>query len=279
MSREVHVLSLGAGVQSTAVYLLNLDGEMPTRFDAAVFADTGEEPRAVYEHLAWLKTLGGPPIIERSAGRLGDDLLRGQNTTGQRHASIPAYTAGGDSLKIGIQRRQCTKEYKTQVVERAIRRDILGLLPGRRVPRDVVVHRYFGISLEEARRAVSIQERLKGKGVCHFPLLDRQWTRGKCLHWLETRCPHEVPRSACVFCPFKSDREWLRLKTQDAEGWARAVEIDAGLRAPGSKARTGMRQELYLHRSGKPLATVALRAEGQGEFPQFARECEGMCGV
>ena len=98
------------------------------------------------------------------------------------------------------------------------------------------------------------------------------------MYWLETHCPHEVPRSACVFCPFKSDREWLRLKN-DPAGWARAGEVDHGLRAPGSAARVGMRQLLYLHRSGKPLADVILKGEGNGEFPEFARECEGMCGV
>lgn len=275
--RELHVLSLGAGVQSTAVYLLALDGKLGVTFDAAVFADTQEEPRAVYEHLAWLQSLGGPPIIVRSAGRLGDDLIRGTNTTGQRHASIPAYTAGGGA-KIGMQTRQCTKEYKSQVVERAIRRDVLGLAPRQRIPKGVTVHRYFGISLDEMRRSASIRKRLAGQP-CHFPLLDMAWTRGGCLLWLEGRVPHPVPRSSCVFCPYKSDAEWLRLKTADPDGWARAIDVDAALRRPGSKARHGMRQELYVHRSGRPLADVVLRDEGQAAFPAFALECEGACGV
>ncbi len=56
--REFHVLSLGAGWQSTALYLMAMDGEIPVRFDCAVFADTQAEPRAVYEHLAWLEAQG-----------------------------------------------------------------------------------------------------------------------------------------------------------------------------------------------------------------------------
>ena len=37
-------------------------------------------------------------------------------------------------------------------------------------------------------------------------------------------------------------------------------------------------QVLYLHNSARPLAAAPLRGEGQGEFPGFARECEGVCG-
>jgi hypothetical protein len=44
--REVTVLSLGAGVQSTALYLKFLRGEIPWKLDAAIFADTQEEPDA-----------------------------------------------------------------------------------------------------------------------------------------------------------------------------------------------------------------------------------------
>ena len=56
------ILSLGAGVQSTTLALMALRGDLPASFArpiAAVFADTGFEPRRVYEHLYWLiQTLG-----------------------------------------------------------------------------------------------------------------------------------------------------------------------------------------------------------------------------
>ena len=48
------ILSLGAGVQSTTVLLMSIRGELP-RIDHAIFADTGWEPKAVYEHLDRLK--------------------------------------------------------------------------------------------------------------------------------------------------------------------------------------------------------------------------------
>lgn len=40
--REFHILNLGAGVQSTALYLMSMRGEAP-KFDCAIFADTQEE--------------------------------------------------------------------------------------------------------------------------------------------------------------------------------------------------------------------------------------------
>lgn len=89
--------------------------------------------------------------------------------------------------------------------------------------------------------------------------------------------PHEVPRSACVFCPYKSNREWLRLKTEDPVGWARAVEVDAAMRTTGADCNYKIDAPLYVHRSATPLATANLE-EDQGEF-DFAAECEGGCGL
>ena len=52
---RLRVLSLGAGVQSTTLALLAVRGEIGPMPDCAIFADTGWEPRAVYEHLTWLR--------------------------------------------------------------------------------------------------------------------------------------------------------------------------------------------------------------------------------
>ena len=46
------VLNLGAGVQSTTLLLMSIRGEI-AQLDHAIFADTGWEPKAVYQHLEW----------------------------------------------------------------------------------------------------------------------------------------------------------------------------------------------------------------------------------
>ncbi len=141
---EYHILNLGAGVQSTTLYLMFMRGELPVKLDCAIFADTQEEPGAVYEHLEWLKSLKGPEILVRTCGKLGDDLTHGRNTTGQRFAAIPAFTTANGGGDVGRTRRQCSKEYKTEVIQRTIRREVLGLAPGRRVPRTTKVHQSEG---------------------------------------------------------------------------------------------------------------------------------------
>lgn len=275
--RELHVLALGAGKQSTTLYLLAVEGQL--HFDAAVFADTQEEPQSVYEHLWWLNRMGGPPIIIDSAGKLGDDLRNGRNGT-KRFASIPAYTrAPWESKASGVVPRQCTKEYKTEVIGKVIRQRLLRLEP-KRSPRGVIIHQYFGISRDESRRAVKIQKHVQARKSyrAHFPLLELGWTRQDCDRFNQTRVPHEVPRSACVFCPYKSDREWGRLKRTDPTGWARGVEIDESLRQPDSVVNRQLNHQLFVHRSAQPLATVDF--DDRSGWLGFAQECEsGVCGV
>ena len=130
-ARLLRVLNLGAGVQSTTLYLMACNGELA--FDVAIFADTQEEPQEVYRHLDWLKSLGvcgAPPIVTATAGRLGEDLIHGRNTTGQRFAAIPAFTTSDGGKTRGMTKRQCSKEYKTEVIARCIRREVLGLKVG-----------------------------------------------------------------------------------------------------------------------------------------------------
>ncbi len=115
---QFHVLNLGAGVQSTALYLLSREPGSKIRFDAAVFADTQEEPGGVYRHLSWLQSLGWPPIHVRTAGKLGDDLIHGRPGSGG-FSSIPAFTAEDHrtrlrfcaGVKEGMVRRQCTHDF------------------------------------------------------------------------------------------------------------------------------------------------------------------------
>jgi hypothetical protein len=282
---DFNVLSLGAGVQSTALYLMFLRGEMPATLDAAIFADTQEEPGAVYRHLDWLKSLNGPPILVGSAGKLGDDLMHGRNSTGQRFASIPCFTTPDGGKTVGQTRRQCSKEYKTEVIGRVLRRELLGLKPGR-APKGVVVHQYIGISLDEAGRASRMERNVPPPGYIkrHFYLIDSLKTRADCISYLADKVPHETPRSACVCCPYHTDYEWHRQKTTDAAGWRRSLEIDAALRTAGCRANRDMKQSMYLHRSCKPLGLVELdRTPPSARAVQlpmnFVGECEGVCGV
>src|SRR5438874_10289831 len=96
-------LSLGAGIQSSTVLLLACEGVIP-RFDVALFADTGWEPKAVYANLARLRAHAAKfdiPVRTVSAGNIRDDAL----DPAHRFVSMPLHVLNPDGSR-GLARRQ-----------------------------------------------------------------------------------------------------------------------------------------------------------------------------
>jgi hypothetical protein len=282
--KQLHVLNLGAGVQSTTLYLMFMKGELRPQLDCAIFADTGEEPAPVYRHLDWLSSLRGPRILIRTIGRLGDHLLLGRNSTGQQFPSIPTHTADVQGVPKGMMSCQCTREYKLEVIEQAIRRELVRLRPREWSPAgEMFVNQYFGLNADEPDRATRVRDRFVDVpwSTPSFPLIRLGMTRADCVAWLKRYgVPHEVPPSACVICPFRKNSDWKWLRDHDPAGFKRAVEIDATLRLPRVSANRNLCQNLYLHRSCLPLGEVSLDNSDSTESPAgFQHEGGGICKV
>ena len=84
--RTFNVLNLGAGVQSSRIFLASCRGEL-LKFDAAVFADTQWEPKGVYGTLAFLKAEGakaGVPVVQDTKGDLRADAVEFRNDLDDR---------------------------------------------------------------------------------------------------------------------------------------------------------------------------------------------------
>jgi hypothetical protein len=279
---KIRVLNLGAGVQSTAIYLMILDGDYPP-IDFAVFADVGDEPEAVYSHVEFLKSLSGPTIHTVNRGSLGDNLINGTDDNRNRHISIPAYLAT-DGVLTAMGRRQCTAEYKIIPIEQFLRNKA-GLQKGQRLKKDQSITQIFGLSFDEPRRVERVRANFHGRKGWNpeFPLFDDMMTREDCITYLKKRLPgYTVPRSACVFCPYKRDSEWILLRDTDPKGWQRAVEIDRAIREEASACTRGMNTTQFLHRSCVPLEFVELKADPpdrQAKFKWAEMDCEGMCGL
>jgi hypothetical protein len=111
MNFDFTYLSLGAGVQSTAMLIMSALGTHSCpRADVAIFADTGDEPAWVYDHLETLKQWSPIPIHVCSKGHLSQDVKDRLTGMKKRFAAIPAWTTGKDGREAPL-RRQCTREY------------------------------------------------------------------------------------------------------------------------------------------------------------------------
>jgi hypothetical protein len=256
----MRVLSLGAGVQSSTLLLMAIRGEIA--IDRAIFADTGWEPRGVYDWLGGLELAAGHagiPVDIVTAGDLRDDAL----AASRRFASMPLHVVNADG-RPGMLRRQCTKEYKVRPIQRRLRE----LGAGRGTPATLLV----GISLDEAMR----MKPSRVQYVRHeYPLVDRRLTRHDCVTWLDRHGYSEPPKSACIGCPFIDNRRWREMRDQRPDEWADAVAFDADVRR-----MSRIEGDVFLHRSLRPLPMVDLStARDAGQLGLFDAECEGMCGV
>lgn len=296
---RLRVLSLGAGVQSTTLALMAAHGEIGPMPDCAIFADTGWEPKAVYEHLAWLMSPNVLPFPVHivSAGDIRADLVIGAQ--GKHWASIPAFTrnvtpAGTElpvfgendndetvvigsrilrteRVDVGMIRRQCTGDYKIVPIRRKVRE--LAGLTRRHSPKTAVVEQWIGISLDEALR---MKPSFEAWQVNRWPLIEQRMSRRDCLRWLERHDYPLPPKSACIGCPFHSDAAWRHIRDTDPEAWADAVDLDRTIRT----GFRGIRGEVYLHRSAVPLDQADLSTHAdRGQLDLWPNECEGMCGV
>jgi len=267
----LRVVSFGAGVQSTVMLLMAVRHEIGPMPDAVIFADTGWEPNAVYMHLEWCKgeltrlTNGAVKLHVVSAGNIREDHLAGLNTTGQRFASMPLYTAGGE----GMGRRQCSQEYKIAPVRKKVRA-LLGVTKGKRVPKGVIVEQWIGISTDELQRLKDSRD----KWCQHrWPLIEARMSRADCYAWFAKHYPGQpLAKSACLGCPFQDNARWRNLKRTDLKGWADAVGFDDKIRYCGKSD-----EQQFVHRSGTPLATADL--DDDKTMDLFQGECEGVCGV
>lgn len=260
------VLSLGAGVQSTTLALMAAAGEIE-RPDCAIFADTGWEPKQVYDHLDRLEAALPFPVHRVSAGNIRDDILAQARSAVGRFPSVPWYTSSG-----GLGMRQCTAEYKIAPLAKK-QRELLGARPRQRLPAGSV-EVWIGISRDEAARMKPSRNHWQRN---RWPLIERGMSRFDCLRWLD-RSGWSAPKSSCVGCPFHSDAMWRDMRDHAPEEWADAVAVDRAIRS-GGKSR-GMRDEQYMHRSRVPLDHVDLSTPADhGQADMFQNECEGLCGV
>ncbi len=270
----MQILSLGAGAQSSCLALMADQGyeglEKPI---CAIFADTGWEPPAVYQHLDWLETQLSFPVHRVTAGNIRDDLLEGHTPTGKDFIAIPVHTRSPDGHE-GMGKRQCTSEYKLKPIFQKVR-ELLEIPRGRRAPKGKHAEMWIGITTDEADRAKPSREEYISN---RHPFLEMDISRHQLIDWFHRNYPgRELPRSACIGCPYRSNAEWKDLRSQDPDSFEDAANVDWALRnVPNLRAISSV--EMFLSNQRIPLRELDLDQTHSGA-ELHRQECEGMCWI
>jgi hypothetical protein len=314
----LHVVSLGAGRQSSAMVLRAQHGEISPVPDLIIFADTKREPQKVYAWLAMLKSLLRLPVVEVSKGDLGEDSMRVfvSRKSGKRYLKglIPAFTLNDDGSK-GLMGRKCTQDYKIDMIVSYCRsaigkakfsfwrkkhRSALSeireyekrskaarkakkecRLPSPLPPYptsamqeckgDPLVVMWIGISIDEADRMKESKEPwIKTR----WPLIELQMDKDDCVSWMLSHGYPSPPRSACTFCPFHSDDEWIKLRDESPDEFKEVIKYESELQ-DAARNQEALRGIPFLHESCIPIGQVVFKptAPGYRQVSLFRNEC------
>ena len=206
---DLKVISLGVGVQSTALYLMSSMGYKVPSADVAIFADTGGEYKETLQLLKWLldwkdKNNGIPIYVNREKNLLKDLLKSAKD--GTRCASIPVFSQSG-----GMIMRQCTQDYKILPVIKTTRM-LHKLKPRQRMkPTEM----WLGISTDEIER---MKESRLYNIKYFYPLIYHRMSRKDCLDFFKNNNFPTPIKSGCVFCPYHNNKDWGKQKWRTSSG-------------------------------------------------------------
>lgn len=275
MTEPIHIISLGAGVQSSTMALMAAKGEITPMPKCAIFADTQAEPKSVYTWLDWLEKQLPFPVYRVSKGSLEADSLKiktGKNGSAYTKTILPWFTLNKRGEPGMVFKRECTTDYKINEIRRKAK-ELAGVVRGQK---HVSVIQWIGISADEALR---MKDSRDAWCQMRWPLIELDMHRRHCFEWMERSGYPKPPRSACVFFPFHHDKEWRRLKTEEPEEFQRAVVFERESQRVKS-VTNNFRATPFLHSSRKPLDTVDFSSEeDRGQLDMFTNDCSGICGV
>lgn len=190
-----HILSYGAGVNSTALMVYLVERDYP--LESAVFADTGGELPETYTYLniakRYLKKHNIPFTIVRSKnGTLYDTCMR--------RKVIPSAIW-----------RWSTRDYKITPIYAHYR------------SLNSHINQYIAIAYDEI-------ERIKDSRVDYvtnlYPLVDDKITREGCIQIIKNARLPVPPKSGCYFCPFNSIERWHELYSKHPDLYRKAVLLE-----------------------------------------------------
>lgn len=201
-TNPLQVLSLGGGVQSTALLLMVRDGKLPMP-DICIHSDTGSEYPHTEEIIDYCKSICESiglrfEIVSSHRGKLHEDYMRLK--------TVPV---------IGV--RSCTTNFKIFPQRRLIRK-IVGKKNG-----VLLAECWLGITTDESKRKINSDMKWIGN---KFPLLDViPTTRRECLQILQKE-GLDVKKSACFCCPYQGSKGFIKLRRTNPDLFKICLEME-----------------------------------------------------
>lgn len=262
------ILSCGAGMQSTALALMSCENALAVKglrrpvipeyeyphpkvpiYDLVIFCDLGMEPGWVmyqWEFIVKACESAGIKAVKLDTDLYGHFM---KNFGERRTVSIPWWTMGDDGKKSKMP-RNCTIDFKVEMISKHIRWEVLGYRKGQRLKDcDKKAHEmHMGFSKEEERRC---NESPNPMFVNKFPLVAMGWTRAESYAYCLDVWGLDTKASACTFCPFHQNYFFKHLKENRPEEYAELLKVDNLLRDKNPKPP--MDSDLFISRSRKRL--------------------------
>lgn len=285
---DLTTLSLGAGVQSGTLVEMIVEGELP-KTDIVLFADTGDEPEYVYEYVDYLcgrLDSVGVLLVVVSAGNMVKDIY-----SGGRFAAMPLFTrqlipvngfgVEAHNEQIGRLRRQCTREYKIEPIERWIRQRLLadGRATQRKngaivIKKGTRVETWLGISLDEVTR----MKPNKTKWITNrWPLIEKRMTRNDCKQWLQERGLPVPQKSSCRRCPYHDKAHWRDMRDNRPGDWQEVTFFDQDLRNGKLRLADTANGDVFMTEDCLPLVEVDLSTPAENGQQSLDICDEGFC--
>lgn len=193
-------LSYGGGVNSTALSVMAISGQLPEYPDIQfIFSDTGNEQPETYSYIdkvfiPYLQKHGKDLIIVKPDETVLERWQR-YKMTGSR------------------QLRTCTDHGKIQPMRRYIK-----LI-------DDTPQQIIGIDAGEPQRAKPAN-RKKSEAPKHYPLVDRGIDRNGCIEIIRQAGLCVPKKSGCWHCPFMRVKDIINLATKHPENFQKIAKLE-----------------------------------------------------
>lgn len=207
MTATKHIVSFSGGKDSTCMLLMMLEKGM--QVDYIIFCDTGKEFPQMYEHIdkvnSYIKDKYGKEITILHAEKPFEYWMYEHTKKRGKHIGSKGY---GWSTPL---MRWCTREFKTRVFNKFIRRI------------DGKVERYVGIAYDEPKRIKDLNYPLVEWKITEKDALDYCYSKG--FDW--GGLYNLFNRVSCWLCPLQRIDSLRKLRKNFPKLWQELRDMDA----------------------------------------------------